>query len=165
MKNLICLVLGIASMLLVQACHQKRSKNYNREKTTIDRQGSNFIKDAAEGGHAEIKASGIAITKTNNQRVIAFAKMMISDHTRAGEELKKIETNNSITEKDSISADHQKVIGDLSNASGRAFDKSYMQMMVNDHEKAVSLFSGATTNADAEIQNFAKKHCQPSGCI
>ncbi|HEY4323846.1 MAG TPA: DUF4142 domain-containing protein [Mucilaginibacter sp.] len=156
MKNLISLVLGVVSMLMVQACHEKRSKNYNQA-TSVDQQGLNFIEDATEGGLAEVKASGMAITKTSNQRVIAFAKMMITDHTQAGDELKKIETDQRITGKDTISADHQKMIGDLAIKSGRAFDKSYLQMMVNDHEKAVTLFAGATTNSEEEIQNFAKK--------
>ncbi|HEY2583009.1 MAG TPA: DUF4142 domain-containing protein [Mucilaginibacter sp.] len=156
MKNLICLVLGVVSMLVVQACHEKRNKNYNQE-TLIDQQGLNFIKDATEGGLAEVKASGMAITKTSNQRVIAFAKIMITDHTQAGDELRKIATDQRVTEKDTISADHQKMIGDLASTSGRAFDKSYLQMMVNDHEKAITLFAGATTNNEEEIQNFAKK--------
>jgi putative membrane protein len=157
MKNAIFLVLGIATLFLMQACHQKKGKNYNQQATKIDQQGLNFIRMAAEGGLAEIKASGIALTKTNNQRIIAFAKMMVSDHTQAGNELKKIKTDNNVTEKDSVSADHQKIIGDLENLPGRAFDKAYMQMMMDDHQQAVSLFSTATTNGEPAIKNFAKK--------
>jgi putative membrane protein len=156
MKNLIYLALGVISLLLVQACHEKKSKNYNQE-PQVDQQGLNFIRDANEGGLAEIKASGLAITKTSNQRVVAFAKMMISDHTQAANELQKIEVDKHVTEKDTINGDHQKNISDLTPKSGRAFDKAYMQMMVSDHEKAASLFSSSTTNGDVDIQNFAKK--------
>jgi putative membrane protein len=156
MKNLIYLVLGVISILLVEACHEKKSKNYNQE-TLVDQQGLNFIRDGIEGGLTEIKASGLAITKSSNQRVIGFAKMMISDHTQTGNELKKIENDKRVTEADTISGDHQKMISDLTKKSGSNFDKAYMQMMVKDHENAVKLFADATTNNEVEIQNFAKK--------
>ena len=156
MKNLTYLILGVIAVFLVQACHNKRAKNYNQT-TLVDIQGLNFITNGIEGGLAEIKASGLAITNSSNQRVIGFAKMMISDHTQAGDKLKKIETDKLVVEKDTINADHQKMITDISKKTGPAFDKAYMQMMVKDHENAVKLFADATTNNESAIQNFAKK--------
>jgi putative membrane protein len=156
MKNLTYLILGVITVFLVQACHNKRAKNYNQT-TLVDIQGLNFITNGIEGGLTEIKASGLAITNSSNQRVIGFAKMMISDHNQAGNELRKIETDKLVVEKDTINADHQKMIMDISKKSGPAFDKAYMQMMVKDHENAVKLFADATTNNESAIQNFAKK--------
>ena len=152
MKNLIYLPLGIIILLSAQSCQDKRAKNYNKQ---LDQDGVVFIKTGIEGGLTEIKASGLAITNSNNQRVIGLAKMMIDDHSKAGDELKKIEADKKVDEKDTINTDHQQIIAELSKKSGAAFDKAYMQMMVSDHIAAVKLFTDGSHNMDTEISKFA----------
>jgi len=154
MKNLIYLVTGLIFLLSAQACQDKKGKNYNQQQHD-DQDGIVFIKSGIEGGMTEIKASGLAITNSNNQKVIGLAKMMIDDHTKVGEELKQLETDKKIIEKDTISAAHQQMITDLSKKSGAAFDKAYLQMMVADHEQAVKLFTNASTNPDKAIKKVA----------
>jgi putative membrane protein len=156
MKKLICLFFGAITILFIYACQDKHAKNYNTG-IQVDTAGVSFINNGIEGGLAEIKASGLAITNSNNQRVIGLAKMMIDDHTKAGDDLKQIATDKKVDEKDTINAVHQQVITDLSKKSGATFDKAYLQMMVTDHEGAVRLFTVATQNADPDIKNFAAK--------
>jgi putative membrane protein len=156
MKNLLYLALGVIILLSAQSCAERQAKNYNNE-TNADQEGLAFVKNGIEGGLTEIKASGLAITNSSNPRVLSLAKMMINDHTQAGNELKKIETDQAIMEKDAISTEHEEKIHDLSSLTGPAFDKAYVQMMVDDHEKAVELFAGATRNNAPEIKNFASK--------
>ncbi|WP_428331011.1 DUF4142 domain-containing protein [Mucilaginibacter sp.] len=156
MKNLIYLVLGGMILFFAQACQDKHAKNYNN-RTDIDQDGVLFIKNGIEGGLTEIKASGMAITNSNNQKVIGFAKMMIDDHTKAGDELLKIKGDKKLTEMDTIYSAHQQMINELSKKTGAAFDKAYMQMMVADHEEAVKLFATASKNPDSEIEGFASK--------
>ncbi len=143
------------TLFFAEACQDKHAKNYNN--SDVDTSGVLFIKNGIEGGLTEIKASGLAITNSNNQRVIGFAKMMIDDHTKAGDELKKIESDKKVDTTDTISAVHQQVINDLSKKSGAAFDKAYMQMMVADHTGAVKLFTNASHNTDSEISKFASE--------
>src|SRR5262244_3298147 len=52
----------------------------------LDQQDSNFIKEAAAGGMAEVELSKIA-TKSVNPEVKRFAERMVRDHTSAGTEL------------------------------------------------------------------------------
>ena len=156
MKNLICLIFGIAVLFLIQACQDKKGKNYN--KVDDDPDGTVFIKNGIESGMTEIKASGLAITSSNNQKVIGLAKMMIEDHTKTGEELKQLETDRKINEKDTINSAHQQMLNDLSKKSGTAFDKAYLQMMVTDHEQAVKLFTTASNNSDSKIKKVASEN-------
>jgi len=81
--------------------------------------------------------------------------MMVDDHTKAGDELKKIEGDKLVVEKDLINSDHQKALNELTQKSGPAFDRAYLQMMVVDHENTIKLFSGATRNTDVKISKFA----------
>ncbi len=156
MKNLTYLALALIALLVVPACNGNHGKNYNNE-TLVDADGLAFVRGAMEGGLTEVKASGIALTKTSNQRVVALAKMMINDHTKAGDELKKIEGRKLIATNDTISTQHLKMIDDLSGKTGAAFDHAYIDMMVNDHEQAVKLFADATQNNAVAIKDFASK--------
>ena len=156
MKNLTYLVLGVVSMLLVQACHERRNKNYNKE-ILVDAKGLKFLKDGMEDCLTDVKASGVAITNSSNQRVIRFAKMIIDDHTQAENELKKIENDKWVDEKDTINVVHQEIIDDLSQKTGRSFDKAYLKMMEADHEKTIKLLASAMANNEEEIKSFKKK--------
>jgi putative membrane protein len=156
MKNLIYLALGIVTLLSVQACQNEHGKNYN-DATRVDQDGLNFIKNGIEGGLTEIKASGLALTNSSNQRVIGLAKMMIDDHTKAGEGLKKIESDKMIEGKDSISGKHEQIINALSKKSGAAFDRAYLKMMAADHEDAIKLFTIGSQNTSPVVSDFAAK--------
>lgn len=158
MNKLIYVLMGIIILLSAVACRQntRQGKNYNHE-TGVDQQGLSFIAAAIAGGNTEIKASGLALTNSSNQHIIGFAKMMIEDHTHAGDELKTLASSKSVTLTDTISKLHEQLIGNISTKKGGAFDKAYIQMMVNDHEQAVKLFKSATTNDSEDIQQFAKK--------
>jgi putative membrane protein len=156
MKNLIYLATGVMLLLFTQACQDKKGRNFNQAQD--DRDGILFIKNGIEGGLTEIKASGMAITNSNNQKVIGLAKMMIEDHTRMGEDIKQLETDKKITETDSISSGHRQMLNELSKKSGSAFDKAYLQMMVNDHEQALKLFTTASGNSDSKIRKVAAQN-------
>ena len=156
MKNLIYLLSGMIILFCVQACQDKKGKNYNEGQG--EKEGITFIKNGIEDGLTETKASGLAITNSNNQKVIGLAKMIIDDHAKIGEELLKLKADKKITEMDTINNLHQQMIKDLSKKSGASFDKAYLQMVVVDHEQAVKLFTDATTNNDGKIKKIAAQN-------
>lgn len=143
-------------MFLLQACYTKQEKSYNNT-SSIDSTAISFVNNGIAVSVTEIKASGLVITNSGNQRVIGLAKMLIDDHTNAEDGLKKITGDKQLYNKDTIDASHQQMIDDLSKKSGVAFDKTYLQMMIADHEQAVKLFSGAAKNADPDLKSFAVK--------
>lgn len=152
MKNLIFPLFGLIILFVLQACQQKQSKNYN-----VEQENMLFVKNGIEGQLTEIAASGLVITNSNNHRIINLAKAMLDDHTNEGEGLKKIEADKKIVDKDTISGAHQKSIDSLSKKSGMAFDKSFLQLIIADHTKAVELYTTATQSKDADVSKFAVK--------
>lgn len=156
MRNLLYILLGVV-LFATQSCQDnERSKNYT-SKTQVDREGLFFIKTGIEAGLTEIKAAKVAETNSKDPRVISFAKMMIADHTKAGDEFKKLEFDKYVTSIDSISTAHQQMIAQLQAKSGVDFDKAYLQMMVADHEGAVELFEGATKDKSADIKGLSRE--------
>jgi putative membrane protein len=157
MKKLIYPVLGLAIAFSVQSCMDNYKAKYLNEKTLVDDGGTTLIHDGLEGGLTEIKASTLAETHSQNPRVISFAKMMIADHSKADSTLYWMETDKQITEKDTISAEHQEKIDSLATKTGAGFDKAYITMMVEDHEGAVDLFEGQVNDKNQTIQDFARQ--------
>jgi putative membrane protein len=154
MRNLTYLLFMVIILLSVlQACNERRPKNYNN----ADADAISFIHNGIKTGLAEIKASGLAITNSSNQRVIGLAIMIIDDQTKATEQLKLVAVNKKINEKDTIDVNRQQAINDLSKKSATVFDKAYIQMMVDDHEQSVKLFTSAAQNDDIEVKNFATR--------
>ena len=157
MRKLLFSVLSILLVLVAPSCQdQRRAKNYN-DKTLADDSAIHFIKNGIESSLVEIKASGIAKSRSSNQNVINFANMMITHHTETVNELKKIQADKMVSSRDSINTKHENALNMLSSKSGSEFDKAYIEMMITDHEKAIELFKGVNNHTSGTIQNFAAK--------
>jgi len=119
---------------------------------------SNFVMKAADGGMMEVELGRIAAQKAKSQRVKDFGNMMVTDHSKANDELKSIASGKHITVPATMSAMHQKEVDILGKKSGADFDNAYMSMMVNDHIKDVDEFKKASTDLkDGEIKAFASR--------
>jgi len=160
MKKFIYPVLGLAIAFSVQSCMDNYKAKYLNEKTLVDDGGTTLIKNGFEGGLTEIKASQLAATNSQNADVKSFAQMMITDHSKANKILDSLETDKMITEKDTISAEHQELIDSLAKKTGAEFDKAYLEMMVKDHEEAVELFADQVDDKNQTIQDFARATLQ-----
>ena len=57
---------------------------------------NDFVDKAAEGGIAEIETSRLALEKSQSADIKAFANMMITDHSKANDELATIAKKNDI---------------------------------------------------------------------
>jgi putative membrane protein len=157
MKKFIYPVLGLALALSVQSCIDNEKAKIYQEKTLIDDGGVALIRNGLEGGLTEIKASTLAEANSKNPRIVDFAKMIIADHTKADSALKAMEYDKMLTEKDTISGVHEAAIDSLAKQTGTEFDKSYIEMMVRDHESAIDLFTDQSNDKNKTIQDFARQ--------
>ena len=156
MRKLIYPVLGLAFVLSVSSCMDEWKAKYWQEKTIIDDGGVSLIQNGLEGGMTEIKASTLALSISQNADVKSFAQMMITDHSKADSALKAMEFDKLLTEKDSISGEHQELIDSLATKTGADFDKAYIAMMIQGHKEAEDLFTDASDDKNQTIQDFAR---------
>ena len=123
----------------------------------VDEASSEFLVKAADGGMAEVEAGKLGQQKATNQRVKAFATMMVSDHTGANAEVKKLAASRNITLPVAPSEDNQQKAAKVSEKTGKDFDKAFMDMMVDDHKKTIDLFEKAENNCkDEEVKTFIR---------
>jgi putative membrane protein len=126
-------------------------------KESLSQQDKGFIKDAAEGGMAEVELSKIA-EKSQNPEVKRFAEQMVRDHTAANTELTGIVTALGVEMPNRLDIEHQRIRDQLAGMHDGAFDQQYMHVMVNDHDQAVKLFSAEdTAGGNPELKRFAQK--------
>jgi putative membrane protein len=117
-----------------------------------------FVMEAAEGGMAEVELGQLAADKASNAKVKEFGQRMVTDHGKAGDELKTIATSKNIAWPTTINAKHKATKDRLSKLSGPAFDRAYMAEMVKDHQADATAFhKQATSGHDAEIKAWATK--------
>ena len=103
---------------------------------------------AIEMNNAEIALAKVASGKTQNEKVRAFADMLIKDHMAALARLRGIP---SITLTDTrLNARHQASVDRLSQISGIEFDREYMRVMVSEHQDAVKFFE-QQSKADSSV--------------
>lgn len=122
------------------------------------KEGDDFMMKAAQGGMAEVELGKMAASKAQSPEVKAFAQRMVTDHTKANTELKAVAAKMNATLPTDVSADHKEMMDDLSKLSGADFDKEYVSMMVEDHEKDVAEFQKAADgNPNADVKAFAAK--------
>jgi putative membrane protein len=125
--------------------------------TTPDTATLNFITQANIGGIKEIKSGKLATQRAKSVSVKAFGAKMIADHSKANAQLLQIAKSKKYT----IAPPSPGAIADdpmLNKSTGAAFDKSYVSMMVADHQKTVALFQKqATTGTDPAVKAFAQK--------
>lgn len=128
--------------------------------TTEDRQ---FVMNALVSNKGEIELSTMAATKAQAPNVKGFARMLISDHTAAYNELLIIAGQKNLTPLDTAATtEHMQVKQKLQGLSGRAFDKEFISTMVKNHEKSRDAFQlQATGGSDPEIKAFAQKYLAP----
>ncbi len=119
---------------------------------------SHFAMEAAAGGMAEVELGQLAADKASNAKVKEFGQRMVTDHGKAGDELKSIASAKNITLPAEINAKQKGTKDRLSKLSGAAFDRAYMDEMVRDHQADSAAFrKEASTGKDAEIKAFATK--------
>ncbi|MGE3831119.1 MAG: DUF4142 domain-containing protein [Parvibaculaceae bacterium] len=114
-----------------------------------------FVEKAGLAGLFEIESSRVALKKSQDSDVKAFAEKMIADHTAAGEALKAAAKGNVPA---ALDADHTKLLGQLTEASTDDFDRLYVEMQLDGHADAVALFAGyAESGDDPSLKAFAEK--------
>lgn len=174
MKKITLILVAAAGTFLMASCGQKKttandtvtsadSANTAKDTSTTSTLATNtddadFAVEAGNGGMAEVEMGKLAATKATNPDVKKFGEMMVTDHTKANDELKALAKSKNITLPGAPGADEQKMMDDLNKKTGKDFDKAYVDMMVDDHKKDVSKFQDATKNLkDADLKAFAVK--------
>jgi putative membrane protein len=126
--------------------------------SSLDTADKEFMMKAAQGGMAEVMLGQMASSKATSPDVKNFGNRMVSDHGKANDELKQLAQNKGMALPADTDNETKKFADRLSKASGKDFDKEYINAMVDDHEKDVNEFEKTSKNAkDPDLRAWATK--------
>jgi putative membrane protein len=109
-----------------------------------------FMKDAAKGGMMEVEMGKMAQQKGKSADVKKFGSTMVTDHSKANNELMAIAKKKGV--------DLSKEKPSMKKLNDANFDKEYINAMVKDHEEDWSAFQAEAKNgSDADVKAFASK--------
>lgn len=118
----------------------------------------NFTMKAAQGGMAEVKLGQLAEQNGGNPAVKAFGHRMVTDHTKANDDLKAIAARKGVMLPSDLDPRDQATYDRLSKLNGAAFDKAYMKDMVADHRTDAAEFRRESEQGtDPDIKAFAAR--------
>jgi putative membrane protein len=110
-----------------------------------------FIQRAGSLGLLQVKLGQLAEKKGSSPAVVEFGKRMVTDYSKANEELKAAAKGAGFPAPALLRQDQQ--IFDRFNGMGRSsFDKAYMAQMVAHHSEEVRLFKGES--ASGRVQSL-----------
>jgi putative membrane protein len=115
-----------------------------------------FVKEALQGGMAEVQMGQLALQKSSNEDIKQFAQRMVTDHTKMGDQMKPIALQLGVKEPTDLSKKDKSTIAKLQNLDGDAFDKAYVQTMLKDHKHDQAAFRQAADKAaDPNVKQAA----------
>jgi putative membrane protein len=123
---------------------------------------SEFLVDIAEVNLAEIEIGKLAQTKSTNPEVKKFGKMLVDEHTKSASEVSALAKAKNFTLPTSLTEDGQEEYKKLNEKSGLDFDKKFVDMMIDGHEKAIDKLQKATKDAkDEDVKLWASNNIAP----
>lgn len=117
-----------------------------------------FVDNLAQGNEYEIQAAKIAETKAKSPDVKAFAKMMVTDHTKLGTEAKPVIAASGKTPPTGLDKRRSGFLDNLNSAPADQFDKTYIDQQVAAHQETLTMLQGyAKDGSDAGLKGLAQK--------
>jgi putative membrane protein len=102
---------------------------------------------ASEAHLAEVEMARIAVEKSSNADVRAFANMIEKDHSAALQDLSELMTHKNVSPPKTLEGTTQQDIRRMQTLQGADFDREFINMMVAGHQKTLGMFRDQLTSA------------------
>lgn len=130
----------------------------SKKNADLARADRRFIENAAMSGMAEVEMGKLAQHKASNAQVKDFAQRMVTDHTKANDELMSLASSKGVQPPAALDRSHRNEAVKLGKKSGADFDRDYVSHQVTDHRKAIGDFKKAADSAkDPDVKAWAAK--------
>ncbi|HEY0632513.1 MAG TPA: DUF4142 domain-containing protein [Thermoleophilaceae bacterium] len=97
-----------------------------------------YLKSSAEGDAFEIKGGKMALEKSSDREVRKLARTLVKDHTKSLRETKSIARSLGVKVEAKPSPSQAWELSVVESKSGRAFDRWYASLEVQDHKQDIT---------------------------
>jgi putative membrane protein len=168
MKRMMCVTAALALSITVAACSGDRSPGVDDTTPgTVGTSGSmnadrEFVEEQLAMSTVEIELGQLAQERGTHADVKEFGAMLARDHQMAADSLRpiaaRVNTGGEYAGRPVDHDKHREVIDDLSELSGRDFDRKFIEEMIDEHEGDIrELERKAENAADPDLKAWATK--------
>jgi putative membrane protein len=119
-------------------------------------QDAHFVMQASAGGMAEIMMGQLAMQRGQTQSERAYGQMLVTDHTKADDQLSPIAQTLMLKAAPGPNAMQQAMYQQLQNAPSGQFDSMFNHAMIRAHEHTIALFKReASSGQSPQLKQFA----------
>jgi putative membrane protein len=126
----------------------------------VEVKAASYVEQTAIGDMFEVESSELALRKSGNPQVRAFAQHMITDHATSSRELKQALRAAKVDAPvpTALDGEHQELLDTLQASTGADFDRNYLKMQMDGHQKALQTqVDYRLHGGNKELQDFATK--------
>ncbi len=121
----------------------------------IEKNTSKFLVKAADDGMSKVEAAKIAEAKAVSKIVRDFASEIINDHNAIAADVRSLASKRTVALPATPGEDNLKRIADLQDKKSSDFDKFFLDRMISDHKKLITLFRDTNNEAiDPAVKAF-----------
>lgn len=158
-----CIVAIAATALLGVACERKPADEtaYRTPSATAEPAPTaaerDFMQQAAKGNESEVEMAKLAQDKSPNTDVRALADQLEDDHSDVLEELRRIAGRADVTLDTTPPAEQASIRDHLNTMTGKAFDRAWVDHMIEKHRASIASLEGMQNTATGELKAFIDK--------
>lgn len=140
--NRFCLVASAA--LLATACATHEDEMVAAEAAApVGMSTATYLPSAASGDLLEIQSGQLALQRSCDPAVRAFAQMIVNDHTRMSNEMAATARASNIPmPPPQLAPQHQAALERLASATGPMFESEFRNSQIAGHQEALALHQG-----------------------
>ena len=127
--------------------------------SSLNKADQKIVMDMARANMAEVEAGKMAVSKSQNAEVKAYAQRMIDDHSKALNDVTTLAQTKGVKLPTEVDAKQKAMAAKLGKMDGEAFDREYMkQAGVADHTRVHAMLKKNSTRAkDPDVKALAAK--------
>ena len=141
MRRLLAVAAGCAALACPATIPTASAQSGNTAAQAVQTDAAGYVRQTAASDLFEVSAAQAALQKASSDEVRSFARMMIDDHMKAGEQLAEAAKGQDLAASlpTALDARHDQSLRDLANATEQDVDRLYMRIQVEAHTSALKL--------------------------
>jgi putative membrane protein len=117
-----------------------------------------FIDHVARDNEGEIELGKLAVQKAQSPEVKALAQRLVTDHSKANQQLKRLAQKESVSVPTGVGKEQKDLRAQLEKLNGAAFDRAFVDAEVKDHQNDITFYQNESNRLqDPQLRSFAQQ--------
>jgi putative membrane protein len=146
----------LLAVCMMAGCSENMSQLGGKPSDAVSMGDNHFFKVASNANQTEIETSQLAMNQAQSPRVRELAQQMITDHTKAQNQLQTLASSKGAALPQQLDSIHQAMVNNLQNKSGSDFDRAYVQTQITAHQDTIANVQNEVNNGtDPDVKSLA----------